>query len=148
MIQAVNLPKGNWKAPDKLYPGSKIEVYFVEGSSFDLSYRGRRQDLRRGLDSVLIAGDSGEEFTWTLSNQSSSFKGKVAAELFDVRASGASDGDNMEDNRLIARWLPIAEERERSSRPRYLAPPSTPLRVPPKCPATAISTKVVSARAK
>ena len=62
-----------WKAPNTPYPGSKIEVYFVEGSSFDLSYRGRRQDLRRGLDSVLIAGDSGEEFTWTLSNQSSSF---------------------------------------------------------------------------
>jgi hypothetical protein len=29
MIQAVNLSKGKtWKAPNKLYPGSKIEVYF------------------------------------------------------------------------------------------------------------------------
>ena len=66
----------------------------------------------------------------------------------DVRANGANDDDNMEDNRVIERWPPIAEERERSPRPRYLAPPSTPLRMPPKCPATAISIKVVSARAK
>jgi hypothetical protein len=63
-------------------------------------------------------------------------------------ANGGNDDDNMEDNRLIERWPPIAEERERSPRPRYLAPPSTPLRMPPKCPATAISIKVVSARAK
>ena len=82
MIQAVNLPKGKiWKAPNKVYPGSKIEVYFVEGSSLELSYGGRRQDLRRGPDnqvSVFVIGDSGEELNWTLSSQSSSFKGKVA----------------------------------------------------------------------
>jgi len=82
MIQVVNLPKGKiWKAPNKLYPGSKIEVYFFEGSSLELSYGGRRQDLRRGPDNwarVFVIGDSGEELNWTLSNQSSSFKGKVA----------------------------------------------------------------------
>jgi hypothetical protein len=82
MIQVVNLPKGKiWKAPNKLYPGSKIEVYFCEGSSLELSYGGRRQDLRRGPDNwarVFVIGDSGEELNWTLSNQSSSFKGKVA----------------------------------------------------------------------
>ena len=82
MIQAVNLSKGKtWKAPNKLYPGSKIEVYFFEGSSLELSYGGRRQDLRRGPDNwarVFVIGDSGEERNWTLSNQSSSFKGKVA----------------------------------------------------------------------
>ena len=82
MIQAVNLSKGKtWKAPNKLYPGSKIEVYFFEGSSLELSYGGRRQDLRRGPDNwarVFVIGDTGEELNWTLSNQSSSFKGKVA----------------------------------------------------------------------
>src|SRR5215510_5296801 len=31
IIQAMNLSKGKiWKAPNKLYPASKIEVYFVE----------------------------------------------------------------------------------------------------------------------
>ena len=83
MIQAVNLPKGKtWKAPNKLYPGSKIEVYFVEGSSLELSYGGRTQDLRRSPDNqarVFLIGDSAEELNWTLSSQSSSFKGKVAA---------------------------------------------------------------------
>ena len=83
MIQAVNLPKRKtWKAPNKLYPGSKIEVYFVEGSSLELSYGGRTQDLRRGPDNqarVFVIGDSAEELNWTLSSQSSSFKGKVAA---------------------------------------------------------------------
>ena len=82
MIQAVNLSKGKtWKAPNKLYPGSKIEVYFFEGSSLELSYGGRRQDLRRGPDNwarVSVIDDSGEELDWALSNQSSSFKGKVA----------------------------------------------------------------------
>jgi hypothetical protein len=81
IIQAMNLSKGKtWKAPNKLYPASKIEVYFVEGSSLELSYGGRRQDLRRGSDNqarVFVIGDSGEEFNWTLSSQSSSFKGKV-----------------------------------------------------------------------
>ena len=81
MIQAVNLPKGKtWKAPNKLYPGSKIEVYFFEGSSLELSYGGRREDLRRDPDNwarVFVIGDSGGELNWTLSNQSSSFKGKV-----------------------------------------------------------------------
>ena len=73
MIQAVNLSKGKtWKAPNKLYPGSKIEVYFFEGSSLELSYGGRRQDLRRGPDNwarVSVIDDSGEELDWALSNR-------------------------------------------------------------------------------
>jgi hypothetical protein len=81
MIQTVNLPKGKtWKAPNKLYPGSKIEVCFVEGSSLELSYGGRRQDLQRGPDNrarVFVIDGNGEELNWMLSSQSSSFKGKV-----------------------------------------------------------------------
>jgi hypothetical protein len=81
MSRALNLSIGKtWKAPNKLYPGSKIEVYFFEGSSLELSYGGRKQDLLRGTDNwarVSVVDDSGEEREWALSNQSSSFKGKV-----------------------------------------------------------------------
>ena len=99
MIQAVNLSKGKtWKAPNKLYPGSKIEVYFFEGSSLELSYGGRRQDLRRGPDNwarVSVIDDSGEELDWALSNQSSSFKGKVA--VYSTPRSRSKDWSWLED---------------------------------------------------
>jgi hypothetical protein len=99
MIQAVNLSKGKtWKAPNKLYPGSKIEVYFFEGSSLELSYGGRRQDLLRGPDNwarVFVIGDSGEERNWTLSNQSSSFKGKVA--VYSTPRSRSKDWSWLEE---------------------------------------------------
>ena len=99
MIQAVNLSKGKtWKAPNKLYPGSKIEVYFFERSSLELSYGGRRQDLLRGPDNwarVFVIGDSGEELDWALSNQSSSFKGKVA--VYSTPRSRSKDWSWLED---------------------------------------------------
>jgi hypothetical protein len=99
MIQAVNLSKGKtWKAPNKLYPGSKIEVYFLEGSSLELSYGGRRQDLRRGPDNwarVSVIDDSGEELDWALSNQSSSFKGKVA--VYSTPRSRSKDWSWLEE---------------------------------------------------
>lgn len=99
MIQAVNLSKGKtWKAPNKLYPGSKIEVYFFEGSSLELSYGGRRQDLRRGPDNwarVSVIDDSGEELDWALSNQSSSFKGKVA--VYSTPRSRSKDWSWLEE---------------------------------------------------
>jgi hypothetical protein len=99
MIQTVNLLKGKtWRAPNKLYPGSKIEVYFFEGSSLELSYGGRRQDLRRGPDDwarVSVIDDSGEALDWALSNLSSSFKGKVA--LYSTPRSRSKDWSWLEE---------------------------------------------------
>ena len=113
MIQAVNLSKGKtWKAPNKLYPGSKIEVYFFEGSSLELRYGGRRQDLQRGTDNrtrVSVIDDSGEELDWALSNQSSSFKGKVT--VYSTPRSPSKDWSWLEQtiNSVPSKYLKVAK---------------------------------------
>jgi len=77
MVQSIHLPPGGrWNAPNKLYPGSRIEIYFMSGRSVDLTYGGRAQELRRGPDDwarAFVAGESGTELGWYLDNTSDGY---------------------------------------------------------------------------
>jgi len=100
MIQAVNIPpNGTWKAPNKIYSGSKVEAYFHKGNSLEIQYLGKKQSLKRGTDNwakLFVIGKSGEEFPWIIHNLSSStFEGKI--EVLSTPRSRSKDWSWMEE---------------------------------------------------
>ncbi|MDJ0900479.1 MAG: hypothetical protein QNJ55_16885 [Xenococcus sp. MO_188.B8] len=100
MTQAVTLRLNEiWNAPNKLYPGSKVVVFFFKGLRLVLSYGGRSQELLKGDDgfaSAFVIGESGEELKWTLKNSSSdSYEGKVI--VYSTPRSRSSDWSWLEE---------------------------------------------------
>lgn len=82
MIQAVTIaPHGTWKAPNKIYSGSKIEAYFFSGEQLQVRYEGMTQHLKRGNDDwakLFVIGPSGRDFSWSIYNPSNHpFEGKI-----------------------------------------------------------------------
>lgn len=100
MIQAVTIPPGgNWRAPNKVFSGSKIEPYFFKGNQLEIKYQGRTQKLRRGRDDwakLFIIGNSGQEFQWLVHNPTDQiFEGKI--EVLSTPRSRSRDWSWLEE---------------------------------------------------
>ncbi|MGR5239143.1 hypothetical protein [Vibrio alfacsensis] len=100
MIQAVDiLPGKTWRAPNKIYSGSKIEAYFFKGHELIVRYSGRSQVLRKGTDNwakLFVIGGSGQEFSWSIHNPTMQrFQGKI--EVLSTPRSRSKDWSWLEE---------------------------------------------------
>lgn len=105
MVQAVNIPPGgNWTAPNRVFAGSKIETFFVNGNKLTLNYMGTTQPLDRGQDNwakSFIIGNNGQEFEWVVHNPSmESFRGKII--VLSTPRSRSNDWSWLEEKLLNA----------------------------------------------
>jgi hypothetical protein len=94
MTEYVRIPPGGtWPAPNRLYPGSELRIYFLDGR-YAIAEHGRTSHvIRRGPDDwghALIVGDSGDGSSWTLrASPTDGFAGKV--EIFSTPRSRSQD---------------------------------------------------------
>ena len=94
MTEYVRIPAGEtWHAPNRLYPGSELRIYFLDGR-YVIAEHGRTSHVvRRGPDDwghALIVGDNGEGSSWTLrASPTDAFAGKV--EIFSTPRSRSQD---------------------------------------------------------
>jgi hypothetical protein len=82
MDQFVQLQTGSvWPAPNKIYAGSEVEVFFQEGDRLTIEYEGQSQLMKRQADNwsrIVISGGSGVPMSWQVRNDSpGNFSGKV-----------------------------------------------------------------------
>ena len=99
MIQAVTITQnGTWKAPNKVYGGSLIKIFFFKQATLRLKYGSETHIIRPAGDewySAFVRGNSGEEMEWSLTSMDGKFEGKVA--LYSTPRSRSSDWSWLEE---------------------------------------------------
>ncbi len=100
MTQAVHLEPGRtWRAPNHVFGGSAVEIFFMSGEAVELRYGDQRQRVvpRRGSPTrVFIMGHSGQELPWKITNVGSRpFGGKIM--VYSTPRSRSADWSWLEE---------------------------------------------------